>query len=399
MRVSVVLEHRFNRSADGSVWTKTQFPYEFWERYLRVFEEVNVVARAAINSSRSEGWLRVDGPGVAFSAVPHYIGPREYLRRRSEVKRSCLGAVKARDALICRLGSVLASHLLSDFWKCGRPYGVEVVSNPYDAFAPGAIRHPLRPFFRWFFPRRMQMACARACAGAYVTRETLQRRYPPQPAAAHFRVSDVMIPVNDYRSCSRVFEAAPRPMRLVFVGSLAQPYKGVHILLDALASAVRLNLDVRLNIVGDGRERMRLEKQAQSLAVADRVHFAGELPAGDAVRRALDESDIFVLPSLTEGLPRAMIEAMARGVPCLGTRVGGIPELIGARELLEPGDAGCLANKISDLYEDPRRLTVLSRENLERARDYQAGKLLDEWVHFWEAVRENTACWLATHGS
>ena len=105
---------------------------------------------------------------------------------------------------------------------------------------------------------------------------------------------------------------------------------------------VERGLDVRLTLIGDGKFREPLESLAGELHVAERVTWLGQLPAGEAIRRELDEADLFVLPSRTEGLPRAVVEAMARGLPCIASRVGGIPELLADENLIAAGDVAAL---------------------------------------------------------
>src|SRR5690606_12476224 len=117
--------------------------------------------------------------------------------------------------------------------------------------------------------------------------------------------------------------------------------------------------DIRLRVVGDGRYREILENLARQLGVWDNVAFVGRLPAAE-VRRELDNADLFVLASRTEGLPRAMIEAMARGLPCLGTRVGGIPELLPDDCLVPPDSPDELAGRIACIVENPEHMMDLS---------------------------------------
>jgi glycosyltransferase involved in cell wall biosynthesis len=104
--------------------------------------------------------------------------------------------------------------------------------------------------------------------------------------------------------------------------------------------------------------------------VSDQVSFAGNLPAGAPVRRMLDAADMFVLPSRTEGLPRALIEAMARGLPCVATDVGGIPELLVSEDLVPAGDAMSLAAKLMSVLGNPQRRAAMSARNLEKAREF-----------------------------
>ncbi len=75
MKVVVSLEHRFERTPDGAVWTQTQYPYPFWVPYLRVFDSVRVVARVKETERPAAGWTRADGDGVVFAPIPYYIGP------------------------------------------------------------------------------------------------------------------------------------------------------------------------------------------------------------------------------------------------------------------------------------------------------------------------------------
>jgi glycosyltransferase involved in cell wall biosynthesis len=127
--------------------------------------------------------------------------------------------------------------------------------------------------------------------------------------------------------------------------------------------------------------------------MASRIQFVGQVTAGECVRRILDDADLFVLPSRTEGLPRAMIEAMARGLPCIGSDVGGIPELLDPDELAPVGDSGALASKILEIIRDPLRADVLSKRNIERAREFTYTALAERRRRFYRHVRDATLRW------
>jgi glycosyltransferase involved in cell wall biosynthesis len=94
---------------------------------------------------------------------------------------------------------------------------------------------------------------------------------------------------------------------------------------------------VSLVLVGDGEERDRLASKAAELGVADRVHFAGRVADPAEYLRA---ADAFVLPSVAEGMSNSLLEAMATGLPCLASDIGGNTDLLGQRGagLLLPGD-------------------------------------------------------------
>jgi glycosyltransferase involved in cell wall biosynthesis len=101
----------------------------------------------------------------------------------------------------------------------------------------------------------------------------------------------------------------------------------------------------------------------------------------------LDKADVFVLPSYQEGLPRAMIEAMARALPCIGSTVGGIPELLNQEDMIPPGNVAALADKIRSVVTNPERMNMMSARNWEKAKKYDLMVLLPLWNKFYAQVR------------
>jgi glycosyltransferase involved in cell wall biosynthesis len=273
---------------------------------------------------------------------------------------------------------------------------VEVVGDPYDVFSPGASKHILRPVFRWWLTSNLQRQCRQACAVTYVTRSALQRRYPPGPGAFATYFSDAELPDDCFADAPRVVDGSGRPLTLIMVGSLDHLYKAPDVLILAVHACIQEGLNLRLILVGDGKERGGLEARVGELGLAARILFAGQLPAGEAVRARLDQADLFVLPSRQEGLPRAMIEAMARALPCIGSTVGGIPELLAPEDLVPPNEVGALAQKLREVLTDPGRLERMSARNLERSRDYQEETLRARRIPFYQAVQEKTEEWLRT---
>ena len=416
MNLTVTLEHRFARTLDGRVWTRTTFAHRFWERYLEVFESVRVVARAWEARDLSGDWKRVDGDLVSFVGVPFYVGPWRYLLNRGKVVSAMKSAVHLEDAVIMRVPSQLATVLMPQLRRNRHPYGLEVVGDPYDVFGPGAVRHPIRPFFRWWFSQQLRWQCAHAIAGAYVTEYALQRRYPldagclsfyysnveitdssfspnDRSLISSFHYSDIDISQTLYAGGSRHGSRNRETFKLVTVGSLEQLYKGTDILIDAVARCVKDGFDLKLFIVGGGKHKSELEARAMAKGLGDRAFFLGELSAGDAVRQRLDEADLFILPSRTEGMPRAMIEAMARGLPCIGTAVGGIPELLPSEDMVPPNDAPALAKKIREVLAEPERMIQMSRRNLAKVEEFREENLRRRRVQFYSYIKNMTEEW------
>src|SRR5579884_1556563 len=160
------------------------------------------------------------------------------------------------------------------------------------------------------------------------------------------------------------FRAERHPQEELTVGVVCglRPEKSLHTLLEAFALVGR---GARLRIVGSGTELAGLQQRAADLGIAGQVCFQ---PATAEVQRVLGAIDIFVLPSRTEALSNALMEAMACGCACIASNVGGNPELIRREEtglLFEAGDAAALAAQLRRLFEDAplrRRLAKVGQE-------------------------------------
>jgi glycosyltransferase involved in cell wall biosynthesis len=150
------------------------------------------------------------------------------------------------------------------------------------------------------------------------------------------------------------------PSPVVLCVANLKPYKGHRYLLDAAGMLRSRGYDITLLCAGEGSERVELERQADRLGVDAR--FLG--PRTD-IDRLLARADAFVLPSLTEGLSNAVMEAMAAGRPVVATDVGGTGELISGRGILvPPSDAPALADALERVLTDPAyadRIAALAR--------------------------------------
>ena len=402
MRVLMALEHHFARGPDGRVYGEGSSSYSLWARRLEVFDEVVVLARMRTIDAPHDNMTRADGPGVWFFDLPDYHGPRGYLRDLPELKRRTRAAIEACDTSILRLPGLVSRLAWAELRRLRRPYAVEVVGDPWDALGPSTWPSPLWPIFRWVATQSQKKICAGAVAIHYLTQRALQRRYPPAPDAYVAAYSDALLesafaPPNILAAraehiAARATEAGrtANPFRVGFIGSLAQMYKGPDVLLRAGQACLRSGMNLEMRFAGSGVQLEAMQSLARQLGVADRAVFLGHLAFGATVRDFLDSLDLFVMPSRAEGLPGAMLEAMARGCPCLGSNVGGIPELLAEEDLLRIGDARALAGKMIQVERDPERLQRMSARNLERAREFRPEALQKARREFYRSVRQKT---------
>lgn len=167
-----------------------------------------------------------------------------------------------------------------------------------------------------------------------------------------------------------------------YVGRLSAE-KGLNHFLAACVELVGNGVPLRALIVGDGPQRTELEHLSRQLGFGDRVVFAG---FQEDIAQWLPGMDVFVLPSLTEGTPMALLEAMAHGVAVVASAVGGVPQVINHGEtglLVSPGNAGELSSAVLTLYKDSVTRRRLAQNALTLARTRFG---VAEWIGRIETV-------------
>jgi glycosyltransferase involved in cell wall biosynthesis len=173
------------------------------------------------------------------------------------------------------------------------------------------------------------------------------------------------IVLDNYRRTGRrglVAELTGRPVQAPLIASIGRisHEKGQVDLVEALAIVVARGFVVSAVFAGDGPARAAVAERVRALGLEDSVHMPGYV---SQPQRILEEADLMVLPSYTEGLPNAALEALAMDVPVLATRVGGTPEVLTDGQtgrLVEPGSPRALAEGIIDFLSDRPRWKAMA---------------------------------------
>jgi glycosyltransferase involved in cell wall biosynthesis len=392
--VFVATEQRFV-AWRGGVYAVGAGDYSFWRRYLTVFPRVNVVARVTPVEDLPAGSTRADGPQVHLVPLPTYLGPRQALGRLPGLLAAVGRLTAEPGAWLLRVPGLVGTLVYLGLRIRRRPFAVEVVGDPQESLSRAALGHLGAALYRPLAGMLLRRQCRHAAGAAYVTAETLQRRYPPGgEMSTHYssvELTDDWFEGRDEPRGTRTrIQERIGPARLIFVGSLAQRYKGLHVLLGAIRLCREEGFELRLEVVGDGKLRPEYEGLVERWGLRDAVHFAGTLPPGAPVREQLRAADLLVMPSLVEGLPRAMLEAMACGLPCIGSRVGGIPELLDPDEMVPAKDPRALARKIGEMVSNPARMAAAGGKNRSIARGYRASVLEVRRNAFYRHLSERT---------
>jgi glycosyltransferase involved in cell wall biosynthesis len=392
MDVFVVTEQRF-MLYEGRFFAQAAGGESFWRRYLNVFEGVKIIARVQAIDTLPEGAVLTDSRDITIIPLPNYVSWRGLMNLPTLLWHT-RNASTLEGAFILRVPGFIG--ILISFWLRVRqwPYGVEVVGDPFDSLSSQALGKKWADWVRWLAVYQLRRQCHEAVCSAYVTRETLQKRYPPGGRfTTHY--SSITLNHDLFEFGAKQYQERKHGQksnnrhRLIFVGSLSQRYKGLHVLLEALHLCQKAGWNLDLVVLGDGFYRTEYEKLTDSLQLQN-VIFRGYLKGGQAIFEQLAEADLFVMPSLVEGLPRAMVEAMACGLPCIGTRIGGIPELLTDEDIVPPGDAPALAEKIMRVLADPAKMQEMSVRNFHTSQEYHPDHLRERRNAFYQFVHDAT---------
>lgn len=394
MKVMVALENRFYEGPSGKIYSDTVCDYRFWQRYLQVFDEVVIFARVGLAAAEPDK-PAAGGPGVRFFRIPMYIGPRQYLGQRSKIIAMAAEAPDHADAYILRVPGRMGTLLWHNLRKRSIPFGVEVVGHTGESSKTCGANFFLRSVLKPIGLRCQRLQCQEAAAAAYVSQSYLQKDFPPGGWSTYYSSIDLRDEAfltdaqltDKLRHLQEPF-AGKRPFRVCHAGAMGAKYKGQDVLIEAVGRCLRRGLDIELELMGDGKFRPLYEQKAAELGITERVRFLGYVSGGQAVRDEYDRSDMLVFPSLTEGLPRTVIEAMARGLPCVASNVGGIPELLEDAFLTPPGNAEALARKIADIFGKPDSIESIALRNLQKAGEYKYEVLNERRIAFYERVKQ-----------
>jgi len=238
-----------------------------------------------------------------------------------------------------------------------------VLTQPVITTLHGYVKAPF-PTKMWFYERLDRLALERLNAVVLVSHQmrrslSLVGRLAKSARVIHNGIADL----------PEGHELHPRQdgslaKRLLAVGRLS-PEKGFDLLLQALAELHQQDAGYSLTLMGEGPLQEDLDQQVKTLGLQGIVTFAGYKKAA---WQYYNQYDALVLPSRTEGIPITLLEAVRSGMPVFATRVGGMPEVLGAQSLLliEPGSAFDIAKKLNDWNSRERKYRV---EKLKKLRE------------------------------
>lgn len=373
MKILFVHDHIFF-TKNGLVYSD-KIPYVVLKRYIDVFTNITVLARS-VETDDVDNIPVSSGEGVDFIFLENISSIKSYFGTRQKNEKIIADMIKEHDGVIVRLPSeygILAAKVANNI---GKKVAVEVVGCAWDAYwnygsIKASIYAPVATF-------KMRQTINKSNNVLYVTNQFLQNRYPTTINAKTTNVSDVELPHADNKILISRFEKITNSKKLIFatIGSLKTKYKGIHVAIEALSMIASSFDNFEYHVLGAG-DSNEYKVFADKLGIGDKVFFDGVLASGDPIFKWLDNIDIYLQPSLTEGLPRALMEAMSRGCPAIGSTAGGIPELLDSKMIFNVKKPKDLSTIILKLVNSKELMKEEAKRNFEMSKQYKKS-LLDK---------------------
>lgn len=382
MKILFIHDHPFYKE-DGLVYSGGGLPARVWLNYLVFFTTVQVFGRKSNDLKDKKILSSFDN--VSFNLTQNYSTFKDIFLKKKIIKNELKNAILTSDIVIVRLPSVLGFLAAPIAQKMGKQLIVEQVGSAYEAMNTqgtflGKVAAP-------FFQRINKKIVKNADYVSYVTISKLQKEYPATVLTAS--ISDVVIEsivsekeLNTYRFTNKIF-------KIGLIGGFDARYKGQDVLLKAihiLPSDIKSGIELYFIGKGDSSWLLNL---AKTLNLENNIKFIGSKESGKEIFEFLSTLSLYVQPSLTEGMPRALLEAMSVGCPVLGSKVGGIPDVIENEFLHNPGDFKTLSNQISKLFKNRKLLEREAFRSVEVVTPFQKDLLNHKRKEFYKVILNN----------
>ncbi|WP_300954422.1 glycosyltransferase, partial [uncultured Clostridium sp.] len=375
------------KGKDGNIYSLA-FGYDIWERYLKVFDELIICTRQSdIIVEDYKRYKLSSGNNVKFKLNTIYKSPIQFFTEKKSVGKPIEEVVREADCCIIRLPSIIGFLAVEECIRQNKPWAAEVVACCWDSlWNYGNIKGKVLAPIMYALNRKY---IKKAKNAIYVTDNFLQKRYPCNGKTAV--ASNVCISMPKQSVLENRFKRIDNKIstdlfELGIIGCLDVNYKGHKTAIEVIKKLKDDGINVKLKCLGAGKNNRWIDL-AKKLGVDDSIEFSGVLPSGEPVLNWLDNIDIFIMPSLQEGLPRSMIEAMSRGCPTVGVKTGGIPELLESRFITKRKDSEALYKLVVNFIKDKELCKNQAIRNFEKSKLYSKESIDMNRTVFWECFK------------
>ncbi|WP_100333073.1 glycosyltransferase [Bacillus alkalisoli] len=350
---------------DGNAYPQT-FTEEVLSRYYALANEITMFTRTRIIDPKETKIPKANMERLRIASCPNLATVKGKVLGKYKVSEKLHKEIQKCDYLIIRLPSNIGNIALDLANKIGKPYLVEVVACRWDTLWYHSLKGQLLAPFSFTNTKK---SIKRSEAVVYITEEFLQKRYPTNGkrfVCPNVSLKEVDSAVLENRKSFIDKMQERKKISIASIGATNMRYKGHVYMIKAVDLLIKKGYDVEYHIIGGG-DSSWLEKSADDLGIKNKILFHGVLPHNE-IFNFLDNIDVYVQPSLAEAQGRSLLEAMSRGLPCVCTNVGGMPELIQEQFIAIKKDPESIADKVIKIINSDMK--EIAKRNFEFAKNF-----------------------------
>lgn len=383
LRCLYVHDHIFKKYG-SCYFSEGKITDEVFLRYIRNHDELSVFSRAKVVEN-IDGLNRITLNTVNFYPVKGTDFKLIFSIFFFHNLILCLKNIIYCNFIVVRLPCFLGIFVLFINLFFQKKYFIELVGDPEDSLIMAKDNKKLGyKFFVKMFAKLNAYFIRNSDGVIYVTKYNLQNKYPTKSFQSY--ASNVEINVCNRKLHQDNYEKKGQVFKIGLIGSFNNSYKGIDIAIDAIRLLKIKGVKANLHILGSGNLKFHYIELAKNYGIEENIIFDGSLPK-EKINHWLDTLDLYIQPSRTEGLPRALIEAMARALPVVATEVGGIPELLDQDILVPANNSKILAQKMKEFLDSKQLRYIHGSKNLVTALDYDSQELDVRRTEFWKHAR------------
>ena len=283
VKLLLVVDALLIETPDGKVWSSKIYNYDFFKRYLSVFDKVKIITRIE-KKDNNDGYPNLcSGDNTEFFSVLKFKGNIDYIKKYRLLIKEAKNTFNDYDTAIFRIPSILGYLYLKEFRKTKKPYALEVVVDPWDFAAPKMLKTKARPVIRILWTLKLKYACKKANGVSYVTKYALQKRYPCK--ALKHTSNNYFTSYYSSANISNSFFGKPRTynknynnIKIVHIANNIGNYvKGHKELIESLVVLKKYDIFPNVTFVGDGEYIDIFKQLSKKLNVEKQVNFIGKL--------------------------------------------------------------------------------------------------------------------------
>ena len=385
MKIMMFLEHKFFKDKNGKLYSEKVITDEILERYTSVFGNVTICARGL--TKKPINGILLENPEVDFYPLPIFSFNKIF-KNFHFFKQKIKKTAGQYDGFIIRAPSSISLLAYSAVKRIHKPVMVELVIDPIHFFYEQ--KKLFYRILRSVIVKHTQSMCKKVNAVLYVTKFSLEKRYKSKSMLSkesdtHFHVacSDVILKKDNYFSEIKKHNPG-EPFLICHTGWMVGYNKGHKTVINIAKKMNENGMDTRVYFIGDGEKKREFEQYAEISGIKDKVVFCGKLQSSEEMNSVMRNCHLFLFPSVNEGLPRALLEAMANSLPCAAYDTDGIPELLKKNYLAEIGDEETLFKIAENFYKNEENRIDYAGKCYRKALEYSFEELNKKRSKFYK---------------